>query len=336
MKNKSTKKIWICAGTAGELIKIYPVIKEIESFLEQIEWRFLFTGQSPHNFIQQWIDFSLNDEFLVKLVNTKSDLKNISQAVIWFLSGILLNKKKFENKVKNKFGFHPSKNDYWVVHGDTLSTLMGSKWCSMFDGKLIHIEAGLRSTSILRPFPEEITRRIVSRLTNIHFPQDDFARSNLIKKSVEGEIISTDGNTLYDTLQLICSKDSVEYKPLNHYVLVNIHRNENLSNDKRWQIIIETICKAAVQNKIKMVLHPPTSEKLMQDKKSKIRLEEAGVELLPRIIYSKFLGLINQARFIITDGGSNQEECAYLGKPCLILKNRNRAPRGSYTKLPFK
>ena len=328
MNKTSIQTVWICAGTAGELIKLYPVIKEIENYPQQLEWRFLFTGQSPCNFRRQWEDFGLNDQFIVGLVSTKADLKNISQALKWFLRGILINTQGMRTSIKNTFGFQPKKNDFWVVHGDTLSTLMGAKWCSAHNGRLVHVEAGLRSTSIVRPFPEEITRRLVSRLTKIHFPQDDFAKNNLKIKAAKGEIISTNGNTLYDTLRLLGTVSHAESDSSKPFVLVNIHRNENLSNDKRWQIIINTICKAAVQNHVKMVLHPPTSQKLIRDIESDLRLRGAGVELLPRIVFGQFIKLIHQARYVITDGGSNQEECAYLGKPCLILRTETERLEG--------
>jgi UDP-N-acetylglucosamine 2-epimerase (non-hydrolysing) len=328
MNKRSIQRIWICAGTAGELIKLYPIIKEIEKYPQQLEWRFLFTGQSPCNFRRQWEDFGLNDQFIVGLVSTKTDLKNISHALKWFLRGILTSSQELQTKIKNTFGFEPKKNEIWVVHGDTLSTLMGAKWCTALHGRLAHVEAGLRSASIVRPFPEEITRRLVSRLTKIHFPQDEFAKNNLKIKSTKSEIISTNGNTLYDTLQLLGKVSHVESESSNTFVLVNIHRNENLSDDKRWQIIINTICKAAVHNHVRMVLHPPTSQKLLRDTQSNARLKDAGVELLPRIIFSQFIKLIHNARYVITDGGSNQEECAYLGKPCLILRTETERLEG--------
>jgi UDP-N-acetylglucosamine 2-epimerase (non-hydrolysing) len=77
-----------------------------------------------------------------------------------------------------------------------------------------------------------------------------------------------------------------------------------------------------------MVLHPPTSQKLLRDTQSNARLKDAGVELLPRIIFSQFIKLIHNARYVITDGGSNQEECAYLGKPCLILRTETERLEG--------
>jgi UDP-N-acetylglucosamine 2-epimerase (non-hydrolysing) len=77
-----------------------------------------------------------------------------------------------------------------------------------------------------------------------------------------------------------------------------------------------------------MVLHPPTSQKLIRDIESDLRLRGAGVELLPRIVFGQFIKLIHQARYVITDGGSNQEECAYLGKPCLILRTETERLEG--------
>lgn len=322
------KKIWICAGTAGELIKLYPVIRELNKYSDVISWSFLFTGQSPVNFRRQWDDFNLGKSNFLSLVASKKDLRTFFEAFCWFIRGTLKPTLRISQDTINKFGSHPSKGDIWLVHGDTLSTLMGALWCRAFKGRLAHVEAGLRSESCIRPFPEEITRRIVSRLTQIHFPQDDLAMANLKLSRARGEIILTNGNTLYDSLQILKDNKEQLLLPDHDYVLANIHRNENLTSEHRWPIIVRALCQAAEKKTTYLVLHPPTENKLNQDLKSKHLLLEAGVKLLPRLIFSQFIAYIYKSSYLISDGGSNQEECSYIGKPCLILRTESERVEG--------
>jgi UDP-N-acetylglucosamine 2-epimerase (non-hydrolysing) len=294
-------------------------------------WRFLFTGQSPVNFWRQWEDFGLSRSSAVSLQTSSKDLQTAPQALAWFLKALMTSPKTIRNKCMNMLGVSPNKGEIWVAHGDTLSTLLASIWAKRFNGVIAHIEAGLRSKAIFRPFPEEINRRIVSRMATLHFPQDEVARDNLISQSVKGEIILTNGNTLYDALEVLSENNWGEPLPESPFVIANIHRNENLGNADRWECILETLCLAAQEQSVYLVMHPPTEFKLKIDVQAQQRLARAGVITLPRVTFRRFIQLIHKSRYVITDGGSNQEECAYLGKPCLILREESERVEGLTT-----
>ena len=321
--------IWFCAGTAGELIKLYPLLKKV-NYDSCFQWRFLFSGQSPGNFLKQWRDFGLEEQALVALVESKNDLKTSLSAANWFFRAMTLSKSRITSACKTKFSLTPKAGDRWVVHGDTLSTLVGASWCRRMGGYLAHVEAGLRSTSLLRPFPEEINRRIVSRLARMHFAQDATAVSNLKRGGAIGEIILTNGNTLFDALDVLktsCTQKDPQF-PMRPFVVANIHRHENLTNPKKWRSIIKTLLYAQSKMQVYLVMHPPTEHKLFMEGEDRYLLENSGVTLLPRIAFSQFIMLIDQSAFVISDGGSNQEECAYLGKPCLIMREETERVEG--------
>ena len=323
---KMGKKIWFCAGTAGELIKLYPLVRICEQ--RQLEWRFVFTGQSPVNFWIQWRDLELDIDKAVSVVDSEKDLESKHKALFWFLKALRLTNNKLLSKFREKLSCLPRPDEIWVVHGDTLSTVIGSIWARKLSCKIAHVEAGLRSNTVFSPFPEEISRRIVSKLARVHYAQDEQAILNLERSKVAGQIVNSKGNTLYDALNSVdlnsIQRDSSDI-PL---VVANIHRNENLGDADKWNVAVETLCKAAKNHKVMLVLHPPTKLKLEMDIKSAKKLEEAGVFLSPRLPFSQFIKLIHQAKFIISDGGSNQEECAYLGKPCLILRTETERTEG--------
>ncbi len=296
-----------------------------------LTWKFLFTGQSPVNFWRQWGDFALDRSLAVSLQTSTRDLQTALQALVWFLKAVMTMPNTMRHKCINTLGVTPNKGDIWVVHGDTLSTLLASIWAKRLNGKIAHIEAGLRSKSIFRPFPEEINRRVVSRMATIHFPQDEIARDNLVSQSVKGAVILTNGNTLYDALEVLSDNNWGDPLPESPFVIANIHRNENLGNADRWECILETLCMAAQEQPVYLVMHPPTEFKLKMDMQAQQRLTKAGVITLPRVTFRRFIQLINKSRYVISDGGSNQEECAYLGKPCLILREESERAEGLTT-----
>lgn len=325
--NKNSQPVLLCAGTAGELIKLYPILVQLEEV--EATWRFVFTGQSPVNFWKQWNDFRLPSQKVITMLETIQDLKTSRQALAWFVRAITSSVSNIRNCLEKELGVIELKKVAVLVHGDTLSTLVGAVVARRLDVGIIgHIEAGLRSDTLLKPFPEEITRRMVSRIANMHFPQDNTAYENLKRGKIKGKIVSTEINTLYDALcdvERYFPEQPVPQKP---YVVANLHRFENLNSAIRWEAIVDTLCNAAKLYPVYFVQHPPAEQKLETDNHAKERLINAGVVLLPRQPFTSFIRMIHGAYFVISDGGSNQEECAYLGKPCLILRDTTERVEG--------
>jgi len=318
--------VWFSLGTAGELIKVYPLLCWAEE--HSVPWRALATGQSPINLSKQWDDFQLPRERLKFIMQTQKDLDSAKAAFSWFLKANLISKTKLRNRIKQLTGVGPDSKDTWVVHGDTLSSLVGARYASKLGIKLVHLEAGLRSPSLVSPFPEEITRRVVSRYARLHLAQDEFAVQNLRKSRVNGKIVDTGANTLLDTISRVLKIFPSPELPPKPYVVANLHRFENLNSSFRWKTLLDSLLKAAKKAPVYFVLHPPTRAKLDSRPDDKEKLLKAGVCLEERMPFTKFLHLLNGASFVLSDGGSNQEECFYLGKPCLLLRNKTERHEG--------
>jgi len=324
----NAKILWFSAGTAGELIKIYPLLRMAD---EQAQaWWLLFTGQSGIGFHRQWRLFRLPAERLVPLLDTDSDLKTSAHALRWFARATLVTRAQLERTIaRGTGGVRPDPaRDFWVVHGDTLSTLVGSLYARRLGLRLAHVEAGLRSAQLFKPFPEEITRRLVSRLARHHFPQDPRAYHNLVSRKIAGEVVDTGGNTLIDAIRYARREPDEPDYPTGIYAVANLHRFENLHSETRWQHIIRVLEQAAAKTTVLLVLHPPVQEKLEREPATRARLERAGVRLLPRQPFIPFIKLIARSAYVISDGGSNQEECHYLGKPCLLLRDTSERIEG--------
>jgi len=312
-------------GTAAELIKIYPLIALAEA--QGKDWFALSTGQSGHSVRMQWADFKLPHEKLGFILDSHKDLEKSWQAFQWFFKASTLTRSWLRMKVFEVSGWELTPRDWFLIHGDTLSTLVGAFWAKRLGVFSGHIEAGLRSPKLFHPFPEEITRRWVSQLAHAHFPPDSVAAENLARSRVKGKVVMTQANTLLDAVRTIAEKFLPQKKP-EPYVVVNLHRYENLHSSERWKKMIDVVCRAAEKRKVYFVMHAPTQAKLESDPESKSRLINQKVELSPRMPFCEFIPLLSGSDFVISDGGSNQEECFYLGKPCLLLRDATERREG--------
>ncbi len=285
-----------------------------------IEYNFIFSGQ------HQATISDITTEFGIKAPDYTlyhgKDITQIGQLITWSIK-IIWHGLKHKNKIwKN------DENGVVLNHGDTFSTLIGSLLTKICGLKSAHIESGLRSYNLLHPFPEELTRRITFLLSDIYFAPGQEALQNLARH--KGTKINTSNNTLIDSLRAFeksinqTEVDIPNYK----YGVISTHRFENIFNRKKLTHLTELIETIAQNKKLLFILHKPTKEKLESfDLLSRLS-QNPNIELRPRYSYFQFIKLVKKATFVATDGGSNQEECYYLGKPCLILRKATERPEG--------
>ena len=321
-------------GTAAELIKIYPVLHLARA--EGHNVRVISSGQSGENFRLQAKDFALGDDVVVNLMDNAQDLHRARSAIRWVLRALTTRKRNFRAKL-----LPGEARGFVLVHGDTLSTLIGA-WLGWRAGvTVVHVEAGLRSPHLFKPFPEEFTRRLVSRFVDVHMAPDRVAEQNLRRSHVGGRVVCTGGNTLMDALPLVANFGengaptgaSKTHSGANggRYALVNVHRFENLNSPARWSQILDAVVQASEKTRLIFVTHPQTRHRLEKDPAARALLEANRIEIRGRLPFSEFIGLLKNAAYLITDGGSNQEECFYMGKPCLILRESTERSEGLNT-----
>jgi len=309
--------IHIILGTKAQLIKTAPIMIELQK--RGIDYNFIFTGQHKET-IKELIEvFKLKRPDYI--LYEGKDITKIFQMLIWTFQCLI---RTFKNKKK----IFQNQKGIVLVHGDTASTLLGAVMGKIARLKIGYIEAGLRSFNLFRPFPEEIIRKVTSKLTDYHFCPGEFAFKN--SRKYKGEKINTKMNTLYNSLQLVIeNKDKIKVDiPQEKYCLVSIHRFENIFKKNQFLSILRILEEISGQMKILFILHKPTKEKLENfDFYHKLK-ENPNIELRPRYDYFKFIKLLWNSEFIITDGGSNQEESYYLGKPCLVMRKTTERKEG--------
>jgi UDP-N-acetylglucosamine 2-epimerase (non-hydrolysing) len=301
-------------GTKAELIKVVPVMKELLD--RGMDFKIIASGQ---NDIQK-------TEMLRWLERKETDLslsdKKINQSAIslflWFLrtlpKGVWVLRKELKKADRN--------NALMIVHGDTISTVMGAGIARICGMRVAHIEAGLRSFSLLHPFPEEIDRILVSHLADIHFCPYALAIDNIKKR--KGIKVNTFYNTLIDSLAFALSQNTTSnllkrIKNSEYFILV-VHRQENLINRGLLEVLMKTLSNLPEELTCVFIMHEPTRVALEKMNILNRLKTKKNIIITPRMPFTEFIKLLCCCEFIITDGGSNQEESSYLGKPCLVLR----------------
>lgn len=209
-----------------------------------------------------------------------------------------------------------------VVHGDTVSTLMGAMLFSSLGVRVHHVEAGLRSFRLAEPFPEEICRVAVSRLAHVAYCPNGWAAAHLDRRALRK--VLTGGNTLYDALALALSADEARAPRLPElrepYFVLVVHRQENLIGDSFLRAIVAKVRATRGRPKCAFVMHALTHHALERAGLMRELEADPSFVLLPRQPYVPFANILARAEYLVTDGGSNQEEAYYLGKPCLLMR----------------
>ncbi|NBW80662.1 UDP-N-acetylglucosamine 2-epimerase [bacterium] len=220
-----------------------------------------------------------------------------------------------------------------LVHGDTVSTFIGgfAGWCA--GGEIVHVEAGLRSFNLLRPFPEEFCRVVVSRFARWAFCPGDWACGNLLKSGRVGQlkIVNTQENTLLDGMRMALSTQlapQVSAQLPARFFLFVCHRQENLLDKEFLEGIISRMVQKSSEIPCVTIIHKPAEVALASLGLLEKLTRNPNIIALPRQSYFDFTHLLERAEFVVTDGGSNQEECYFLGKACLVLRKESERREG--------
>lgn len=307
-------------GTTAELIKLAPVIKEFQN--RKVKFKIIVSGQTKVHFkeFNDWLGIIKPDIVLKQ----KKGKPSVFHFLIWmikaFFSSLVVFSKEFSGKDK--------KTVYFIVHGDTVSSLIGTVIARVYGLKIVHIEAGLRSFNFFEPFPEEISRCIISLLADIHFCPNEWSFNNL--KNAKGIKINTTQNTLIESCQWALKRESSSFRQMKgkYFVLV-VHRQEHVIFARKWtKSILKYIFKQANPQLRPVCMIYDFNSDILKSALYDAGLKENKVILMPRLSYPNFVRLIREAEFLITDGGSNQEEAYYMGKPTLLLRNHTERIEG--------
>jgi UDP-N-acetylglucosamine 2-epimerase (non-hydrolysing) len=309
---RGDRVIHFLVGTRAQLLKMAPVMLECDS--RRLAWRWVYTAQHRDTMQQLLETFELPPPDYT-VVRWSTEAKSKVKMMQWF-ARMLLALPRSRRVLRGQTGAR----HVVVTHGDTFTTWLAALMGRLTRTKVMHVESGLRSFNLRKPFPEELNRLITFRLADFYACQDEEAIRNLRRR--KGVKINTHGNTQIDTLRFGLSRiDRATLDlPARPFVVVTIHRYENIFDARRMRTIVDHIERIAERFDVLFIRHPATAEQL-----EKLQLVErlernAHVHMLPRLEYLPFVKAITAAEFVVSDGGGNQVELSYLGVPALIFR----------------
>jgi UDP-N-acetylglucosamine 2-epimerase (non-hydrolysing) len=209
-----------------------------------------------------------------------------------------------------------------VVHGDTVTTVLGSLIGKRLGVPVAHVEAGLRSGDWRNPFPEELDRRIVGRIADIHYVPSHEAAANLDGRP---NVVVTHGNTAKDAVRDVVGAVKPPFEgDAEPYGLVLLHRYEFISNPA---LVRETLRNLESNSllPLRIIVDSYSSSAIA------LVIEELGFEkftLMTKLEHSEFVAAMSAADFIVTDSGGIQQEAAALGVPTLIHRKVTEGREG--------
>ncbi len=309
--------IAIVAGTRPEIIKMAPVIRA----LKRGDFSFIHTGQH--------YDYNLSLQFIKELNLPKPDvtfvLKNDEPALQ--MGEMIAKLHKIFGKIRPKIV---------AVEGDTNSVLAGGIAAIKSRIKLAHVEAGLRSYDWR--MPEEHNRIAVDHISDLLFAPTKDSKKNLLNEDVHG-VIHVTGNTVIDAViqnMPIAKRRSRIEIPSKDFVLVTLHRAENVDDGRTLKDLVGALIKVPMQ--IIFPIHPRTVRRLKQFKLYDKVKKASNVKLIPPVGYFDFLVLMQRCKFIVTDSGGIQEEatCPLIRKRVILLRKfteRSEAVKAGFVKV---
>jgi len=210
-----------------------------------------------------------------------------------------------------------------IIPGDANSALAGCLASAKLSIPVCHVESGLRSYDMT--MPEEINRRLIDHCSTILFTPTKTAYENLIMEGVDRDYLFLVGDTMYDEfLKLRGKVDKSEaliklnINP-NDYVLLTLHRQENVDNTDKLRRIMKAIIQISSIIKVVFPIHPRTYKKLRRIGLIN-KLNRENIVLTEPLGYLDMLKLEKEARLILTDSGGVQKEAYWFSKPCLTLR----------------
>lgn len=309
--------IHVIIGTRAQYIKMAPVLLRLTE--EGLDYNLIHTGQHRLTINDILDGFALRRPDA--LLYDGPDIVTMTGMFAWAVRVV------FAGWRRRRQLFGGGDNGLVLIHGDTFSTIVGALLGRAAGLKVGHVESGLRSFDLWDPFPEEITRRLAFRLSHTLFCPGEWAAGNVA--SLKRTVVDTGGNTMADAVARAGSgKLRSDHLPEGPFALVSLHRYENIFKPRRLEFIVAQLEKIARKRRLLFILHPPTEARLRRQRLFGRLDANEDVELRPRYSYHDFFALMKAADFVVTDGGSIQEESCYLGLPCLLMRGTSERTEG--------
>jgi len=307
-------KVMTVFGTRPEAIKMAPLALELA---KRPEFEAICCVTAQHReMLDSVLDiFGLRPDYDLNVMEPRQTLSTITSKCLNGMDRVL----------------EAAKPDLVLVHGDTSTTFAGALAAFYHKIPVGHVEAGLRTYDKWSPFPEEVNRKLVGAIADLHFCPTVSNRNNLAQENITNGVFLT-GNTVIDALQTTVVKDfhfsDVDLNRLDYInqkvILVTCHRRENYGQP--MTNIMTALRRVADTFPETELVYPVHLSPVVQEAAHKYLDNHPRIHLIAPLSVDEMHNLMARCHMVMTDSGGLQEEAPALGKPVLVLRRETERP----------
>lgn len=311
-------KVLVALGTRPEVIKLAPVIAALQ---QRVEVKVCASGQH-REMLQQALDaFGLRPDQLLDTMSPGRSLNILAARLLEGMDAVL----------------EQERPDWVLVQGDTTTAFCAGLAAFQRQIRVGHVEAGLRTSDLNSPFPEEANRRLLARIASLHFAPTRLAAQALLAEGVDAARIRVTGNTVVDAIHQAQARWPVGIPPgvpadirarlgLVPVVLVTCHRRENFG------VVMQDFCnmlaRLSERHPELLWIFPVHLNPAVREPVHRILEERPNILLTDPVDYHTSLYLIRHARLVLSDSGGIQEEAPTFGTPVVVMRQYTERMEG--------
>ena len=301
-------------GTRPEAIKMAPLALELQK-RPGIRALCCVTAQHREMLDSVLEIFKLKPDYDLNIMQPRQTLSTITSKCLTGMDDVL----------------NEAKPDLVLVHGDTSTTFAGALAAFYHQIPVGHVEAGLRTYDKWSPFPEEMNRKMVGAIADLHFCPTVANQKNLQRENITQGVFLT-GNTVIDALQTTVVKDftfaedilnNLDYEN-RKVILVTCHRRENYGQP--MTNIMTALRRIADAFPEVELVYPVHLSPVVQEAAHKYLDNHPRIHLIAPLAVDEMHNLMARCHLVMTDSGGLQEEAPALGKPVLVLRKETERP----------
>ena len=310
MANSPMIRVLITYGTRPEAIKLAPVVRALRREPALASVTICATAQHRQLGDQAQRVLGLTPDIDLDLMQAAQPLSQLTARALDALDRVLADT-------------HP---DWLVVQGDTTSAMAAALAAFHRRVRVAHVEAGLRTGDLGRPFPEEMNRRVVDLVADAHFAPTARAEAALVAEGVPRDRVFLTGNTVVDALQAMAAQLGPVAATRSDEVLVTVHRRESFGRPIRD--VFGAIADLAARYRALRWVCPVHPNPEVSGPAREVLGRVPGVELVEPLDYADLVTRLRRCRLVLTDSGGLQEEAPTFGTPVLVLREATERPEG--------
>lgn len=314
----SPRHIVVVAGTRPEAIKQAPVVRDLRARPEAFRTTLLSTGQHRDMLAPALAAFDLLPDHDMAVMTEGQTLPSLTARIVEQASGVL----------------QELAPDRILVQGDTTTAFATALAAFYLKIPVGHVEAGLRTHDMTNPYPEEMNRKLIGTLADLHFTPTGRASDALRAEGIPEAQICQTGNTIVDALEFLRRKQNAPSPEIAarvtgaacKLILVTCHRRENLGAGlDEIMGALRDIAAAAPDHKLLLPMHPNPA---LRAQAIPLIEDVANIDICDPLPYSDLLHAMSHAALVITDSGGLQEEAPSFGAPVIVVRHTTERPEG--------